>query len=397
MTPNTCDFLTRFIANPGGFHEEARGRADELLRHLTDCVHCQARIDEIGDENVAMLFELLAGAETTQSPNPEEDRRLDKILEADADRERDIRKAVQDNLISGFLTLSAAGKIARNFDPLILYSATEAVSMLIRRHRSLSPPTSFLELNQDGSLSTNEREAISSEEMATEIARFANLWETSESVSTESVSTAPIEQGRRLAEWTFLAAHERPNLFRDFRAVAPFSYRVETLSFRGMLRYMPGGIIKPQAPLQLIPLNPKDRIDDLNKRWRPLTADMPFIYGVLNRKQAELHPVPVLQFTTKEFFNVCSSYQRLAHSFLREGSHSEMTFFLLDKELGEVHAAQKTEIVVDSGYTASCTMIGTFSSVFFEGKGEVQIVEITGKRMSKYAPRVDVPVHLKYL
>ena len=394
MTPNGCEFLTRFIANPESVHEEDRARADELFKHFAECPDCQARIDQIGDDNAAILFDILARAETI-SANPDEDRRLDAILEADSKREQSIREAVQDNLISGFLRFSAAGSIAKNFDPLILHSATEAVSMLVRRYRSLSHPRGFLELNPDGSLRSNEREAISAGEMATEIARFANLWETSEAANAGE-SGSPIEQGQQLAEWTFLAAHERPNLLRDFRAVSSILPGTAPLGLR-MLRYMPTGIVKPQVPLQLIPLNPSDRIDDLNKRWRPLTTDLPFVYGVPKRRQVESRTIPVLQFTTKEFFNVCSSYHASAQTSEGKGSYSEMTFFLLDKELSVVQpqGGKATEVIVDSGYKAACTMIGTFKNVFFEGKGEIELVDIAGKRTTKYAPRLDVPIHMK--
>lgn len=399
MTASTCEFLARFITDPNGLKEQARAQQADLLGHFAECVECQARIDEIGDENAGMLFEILAAEETESSSG--EDLRLDKIMQADAKREQSIRDAVQFSLIPSFLRMSAAGKIAKNFDPLALYSSTEAVSMLIRRYVRLNHHQSVanLELKADGSLWANEREAISAKEMATEIARFANLWEPDETGASPTRSVSQISQGLQLAEWTFLAAHERPNLLRDFRAsIAPSDYAA-TFGLQRVLKMIPTGIVKPQTPLWLIPLSATDRIDDLNERWRPSAADLPFIYCIPKKKgQPFLNPIPMLQFTTKEFSGLCSSYRSTSQPQVTAHAFSEMTFFLMDTQLAveQPGVLQVAEVFVDSGHKASCTMIGTFKDVLFEEKCELKLVDVNGTRTTKYVQRLDVPIHMSF-
>jgi hypothetical protein len=385
MNTDYCEFISSFVVNPQPFAKAGPESREKMLEHISLCSKCSSTLDELSDESAALFFEMLAKDEQSSHEDGELESRLEEIVRADKSREQDIRKAVQNSLMPGFM--SAAGRMAKSFDPIVLYSATEAVSMLIRSYlrfkKALRVP--FVELKADGSVFINESEAISASTMAGEIARTANLWELAK-VRQEDTTIWPLDQGRQLAEWTFLATHERPNLLRDFRAAAVPS----TGGFLGssIVRFLYGAA-KPTAPLLLMPLKPSDRIDDLNERWKPLMPDPMFIYAVPSQKSGQ---VPILEFTTEEFSSACTAY-RTQQTWMPSASH-QMAFFVVDKKLStSVRAKRRENVLVDSKLGVRCTIIEDFKEFHF-GEGKLRLVKEVGSSATIGVQRLDIPISL---
>lgn len=262
MAETVCELIVNLVGDPSAARAQVQvqARQAEVLAHLDACDACHGVLE--GAADIEAVFEVLAVEETLA---PGDRAMMDRLVVADNDDK--IRAAVRESLVPGLG--GQARKIAEQYDddPLKLYAATEAVSLLLRRAlpvresgRAVTGIFSagpMVSLFADGSAKVRPGRgldtggpafesvstvSISPQGMATEIARFTDLWES------RGDTRVPSARATELAGWVFLAAQDQRRLLRHF-SVAP-----SILAARG---------------LTLLPLAASARVDNPYERWHP--------------------------------------------------------------------------------------------------------------------------------
>jgi len=338
MKRSLCELIASFVGDPKGLESEIRSRRDEVFAHLDVCDVCADRIDAAAEPE--LVLEVLAADESALAA--EESRQIDELIRTDTAREDEIRKAVEDALIPSLGRYAAS--VAKRYDPLILYGATEGVSLLIRRHITLDRPNAELvQLHRDGSVSIDLKSAIPSRGVTIEIARFTGLWVPA-GLPSAPVKREPSDEASELATWIFEAARDRRNLLRHFR-VDP--------------------LVAQKDALTLVPLAPGEQVDDPVERWSPekteeageLLFALPegaekvclFAIGVENLGV----PLSAEAVTTKD-----TSMQKPICSFL---ARAEL--------VASVRTASDTrKFLFSDGFIHTAEAVGFFEQVSFEGR-----------------------------
>jgi hypothetical protein len=364
-----CELIAKFVAEPEATTDQVRERREELLSHLDTCEVCANALDNA--DNAERLFEVLAGEELTLTPD--ERRRVDDLVKADTAREEEIRKAVRDALIPGLGKTAAA--VAERYDPLVLYGATEAVSLLIRRHVALNKnEPRVIQLQEDGAVSVDLLPAIPADGVALEIARFTGLWAQTE-LPEEAGKLSPSPQAKELASWVYKAASHQRRLLRHFR--------VPRLS---LLRLTKG--------LPLVPLTPEERIDEPYKRWRPdfVQAAQKLFIAIDESRPGSPQPVSIFAVSVPTFERCTAGLQQ--HVTPSDQSRRTIAFVgssaFVNRPLTErAVAAGRQELLLPDGVRCIAEFVGTFDGVSFEEDG----VKLLGDQhlMIRAAERVILP------
>jgi hypothetical protein len=249
---SACRFIDDLLPRAG---EAGAGDTEALLEHLEGCGACDERLRAGGDDLERLLARLSGGS------SDEEGDELDRVLEADARREESIRSAVADVLIP---TLSGeAQEIAKQFDPLQLYRAIDAVSVRIYTEIGLGerrPVLVTLASSGDVFLDADDEPVVPATEMASEIVSFAALWRFTEDGKHERV--ALWDQALALTWWMPLALADQPDLLAHFR--------------RHSIGLWPAVLRRRFADrIPLFPLKAEERIKDAALRWMPTAAEEP--------------------------------------------------------------------------------------------------------------------------
>lgn len=178
--------------------EVARDAIDQTLDHLDECEACANVADE---QECDWIYQL---AEPTATAS------LDKLLQEQAEDEREIAHVVTNGLLPSLSgeAQNLGVELSRTAGPYALFAATEAVSGLVARHvEFVRPDVQYISLLNDGGVWMDHGVAIPAEETTLEIARFADVWDERE---------RPDRNASLLARWTTLAASQKRHLFEDF-------------------------------------------------------------------------------------------------------------------------------------------------------------------------------------
>lgn len=221
--------LTALLAGSGGSEFPL-----EQARHLNDCGACQEWFDGQdpaceGDEldrRVMPLMEALATLDGERPPSPEQ---LALAAECD-ERERELEAAIR-----GFvdrhpeLDPSAFGIDMSRFEPYALYSALEAMRLLIRHviRRGESQPSSY-GLRDDGAVFIGGAEKVPAGSVHAEIGRWVvhDRKFTPEEM-TDDLAEALREEAAwsddavcaKFAAWVVQAVRRKPDLMLKFRMI----------------------------------------------------------------------------------------------------------------------------------------------------------------------------------
>jgi hypothetical protein len=239
MNSTLCDLVTAFVEDPKRLVPQIRGHQGEILAHIDSCDACTAAMDSARD--VEGIFAALAGE--SEGLGAEQSAALDRLVKGDTSLEEEVRVVVSDVLLPWLEPPTLA--LVKGLDPLKIYQATEAVSLLIHRCVTLGEPgTALIELEPDGAIVLDDKEAVSGHGVATEIARFTDLWSPAE----PGHRRVPTAEAQHLARWIYLAIQEQRHLLRDFRALP---------------RLLPG-----YKRVILQALSREERVDDPYERWK---------------------------------------------------------------------------------------------------------------------------------
>lgn len=343
MNMPLCELIARFVANPKELAQAICTKREEIFAHIEVCDACADRMDAVSDPEVILDILAAEGSRLT----PHESRQIDELVKADAAREGEIQKAVEDALLP-FLGHHAAS-IGREFDPLALYGATEAVSLLIRSHITLDHTNAqLIELHTDGAVSVDRKSAIAASGVALEIARFTGLW-SAPGLSRAPVERAPSDKAHALASWVFDAARDQRYLLRHF-SVDPLLMRADALT--------------------LVPLAAGERIDDPLERWRPEQAEdlETLVFGLYGGSSTVcLFGIPAgslgAPLDPDEAGVAAPSMQRPVCSFLASRRFVEA--------LRTAEPSMRKFLLPD-GAKREAELVGVFEEVAFEGR-EIQV------------------------
>lgn len=167
-----------------------------------------------------------------------------ELLDAEKKDAKLMAKAATDALLPSLSgdALTIAQDLIRKHGHIVLFAATEAVSLLIQRYENRHKGE-LLYLSLQGHLCDGTMGiSIDSEAITLEIARYTDLWE-DENVEDEDLN--PSKDAEKLLSWIFKALEQQPNLLRHFSAVKQTSGQW----------------------IRLDPLSSKDRKDDPVRRW----------------------------------------------------------------------------------------------------------------------------------
>lgn len=168
-----------------------------------------------------------------------------EILALERNKDNKAKRAVKNVLLPSLE--GDAAKLGRKFVRLygaeVLFSATEAVSLLLRRYVRQNP-THKIAMDRLGTISVNGQWVLNFRNLAFEVARFTDLWE-DDKVPDEELQ--PAEDVFKIIGWMWEALEYQPYLFRHFVATPADGGHGDCF----LLTEVP----------------PKDRVDDPAERW----------------------------------------------------------------------------------------------------------------------------------
>lgn len=131
--------------------------------------------------------------------------------------EEPIVQAVIDVLLPSLSgdALTIAQGLIKKHGATLLYSATEAVSLLIRRYSSAHKEEPLYFASQGHLCDERMGISVKDDDIALEIARFTDLWEDEDATDENLV---PSEDAEILLRWLFGAMEQQPYLLRHYRA-----------------------------------------------------------------------------------------------------------------------------------------------------------------------------------
>ena len=362
LTRNICDLVTSFASNPRALRDAAAARGAEIVSHLEACASCMTVLE--GARDAETVFEALASEGRLLT---EEARRsLDRLVVADMARSDEVRETVTLALLPGLGDQSRI--IAERYDPLQLYAATEALSLLLRRSGDVDdrPSVRGITLRPDGSAITR-RTIVSASAVAMEVARFTDLW------TRKGEVRLPSKEAVELSGWLFQAARDQRNLLRHFRVAVPS----RSIGLGGR-QYLP-----------LVALSASERLDEPFQRWRPARRERFEAFCIARRMKDTRWTVATLPASALDNH---ARGQVLVAS-LREAEAS-VAFFADGMLLTHAHAVGTRVKSAALGSLAEGVVacrpayIGEFRSLTFNADS----VELTGRgRLRAEAERVAFP------
>lgn len=214
-----CEQLEHFVSCSDDGRPRPSMSFSELLEHASECVRCAEQLDAV--EDPALVDALLAA--DNEVP--------DDYLPENED-ESDEAQAVTTTLLPSLdaASVEVARQVIEAHGAYAIVAALEAVSTLIRRHlRTVVRAPRVLEMRTSGDVLIDGGIAITRDEVALEIARFADLW-TPKGLPERGTPRHPDDAATTLATWVAAAARNQPKLLRHFRA-EPLDANAVTLAY----------------------------------------------------------------------------------------------------------------------------------------------------------------------